>query len=58
MLPFEKGQEMIRTHKLRKFTEGVQRFYGRQSFEVTIENEENWEEVLDLLEEAYKAQKI
>src|SRR3989344_4326552 len=38
MLPFEKGQEMIRTHKLRKFTEGVQRFYGRQSFEVTIEN--------------------
>lgn len=57
MLPFEKGQEMIKTHRLRKFTEGVQRFYGRPSFEVTIENEENQGEVLDLLTEAYKAQR-
>ncbi|HLC63050.1 MAG TPA: DUF5655 domain-containing protein [Candidatus Nanoarchaeia archaeon] len=54
MLPFEKGQEMIKTNKLRKFTEGIQKFYGRPSFEVTIENEENQGEVLDLLVEAYK----
>lgn len=56
MLPFEIGQEMIQQHKLRKFTEGIQRFYGRPSFEVTVENNENLDEVLKILEEAYRKQ--
>ena len=56
MLPFEKGREMIRFHKLRQFGEGIQRFYGRPSFEITIENNENLDEVFGLLKEAYRNQ--
>ncbi len=56
MLPFEKGEEMIQHHRLRKFTEKTQKFYGRGSFEITVENNENLEEVLKLLEEAYRKQ--
>lgn len=56
IVPFEKGREMITNHRLRKFTEGIQSFYGRPSFEVTIENNENLDEVLNLLEEAYREQ--
>lgn len=56
MLPYEKGLEMIHYHKLRGFTPGIEKFYGRSSFEVTIENKENLDEVLKLIEEAYKDQ--
>lgn len=56
MLPFEIGTDLIKFHRLRKFTEGIQRFYGRPSFEVTIEDEKNIEEIFNLLEEAYKEQ--
>jgi predicted transport protein len=56
MLPYEKGEEMISHHRLRRFTPGIERFYGRSSFEVTVENKENLDEVLKLLEEAHKDQ--
>ena len=56
MLPYEKGLEMIHHHRLRKFTPGIEKFYGRSSFETTIENDENLEEILELLKEAYKDQ--
>lgn len=56
MLPYIKGQEFIKNHKLREFTEGIIKFYGRPSFEVKIESEENLDEIFNLLEEAYKRQ--
>ncbi len=56
MLPYEIGEKMIKHHKLRQFTEGIQKFYGSPSFEVTVENLSNVEEVLTLFEEAYKYQ--
>ncbi len=28
MLPYEVGLEMIRNHKLGRFTEGIEKFYG------------------------------
>ena len=56
MLPYEIGQKMIKHHKLRQFTEGIQKFYGSPSFEVTLENQSNIEEVLNLLKEAYNHQ--
>ncbi len=56
MLPYEIGQKMIKTHKLREFTEGVQRFYGSPSFGMTVENQNDIDEVVKLLEAAYKQQ--
>ena len=56
MLPYTRGQEIIKNHKLREFTEGIKKFYGGPSFEVKIESEENLDEVFNLLEEAYKKQ--
>ena len=57
MLPYERGKTTIKHHKLREFTEGIQRFYGNPSFEVKIEDKENFDEVKNILEEAYKNQK-
>jgi len=56
MLPFEIGEKMINHHKLRQFTEGIQKFYGSPSFEVTVENQSSIEEILSLLKEAYNHQ--
>ena len=57
MLPYEKGKTIITHHKLREFTEGIQRFYGNPSFEVKIEDKQNFDEIKIILEEAYKNQK-
>ncbi|PIN89549.1 hypothetical protein COU57_06145 [Candidatus Pacearchaeota archaeon CG10_big_fil_rev_8_21_14_0_10_32_14] len=57
MLPYEKGVEKIKNHRLRKYTEGIERFYGGNSFEITIEEEKNLSEVIDLILESYQKQK-
>ncbi|MBI2659458.1 hypothetical protein HYX05_05165 [Candidatus Woesearchaeota archaeon] len=57
MVPYEMGNSIIKYHKLRKFTDGIQRFYGNPSFEITIENKQNFDEVKTILQEAYKKQK-
>ena len=57
MLSFEIGQKMIKNHKFRQLTEGVQKFYGFPgSFEVTVENTNNIDEVVAILKEAYNHQ--
>jgi len=56
MLPLETGQKMIKNHKIKEFTEGIQRFYGSASFQITLEDKKNIEEVFVLLEMAYKHQ--
>jgi predicted transport protein len=56
ILPFEIGQKMIKNHKLRQFTEGIQKFYGAPSFEVTVENQNHIKEILNLLKEAHNHQ--
>ena len=56
MLPYEVGKSRIKHHRLRQFTDSIQKFYGRSSFEITIENEENLSEVIKLVEEAYRQQ--
>ena len=57
MVPYKKGREMIKHHRLRQFTEGIERFYGHPSFEVTVENQNNFDEIINVIEEAYKLQK-
>lgn len=56
MLPFENGNALIKKHKITQLSGGVQKFYNGPCFEVTIENNENIEEIIKALEEAYKQQ--
>ncbi|MFH0749202.1 MAG: DUF5655 domain-containing protein [Candidatus Bathyarchaeota archaeon] len=56
LLPYETGNNLIKKHKLRQLPLGTQKFWGGPSFEVTIENEENIEEILKALDEEYKQQ--
>ena len=57
ILPYPIGEKIVKNHKLRKFTEGIERFYGGPSFEVKIENEEDLDEIITLLRLAYESQK-
>ncbi len=56
MLPYETGNNLIKKHKLTQLHESVQKFYNGPCFKVTLENDENLDEVLKALEEAYKQQ--
>ncbi|MEM2139213.1 MAG: DUF5655 domain-containing protein [Candidatus Woesearchaeota archaeon] len=56
MLSYETGASLIKKHKLTQLHESVQNFYNGPCFKVTLENEDNLEEVLKALEEAYKQQ--
>ena len=54
MLPYETGNNLIKRHKITQLSEGIQKFYNGPCFRVTLENEQNQDEVLKALEEAYK----
>jgi len=56
MVPYEAGNTIIKKHKLRQLTAGVQKYYNGPCFEVTLENEDNLDEILKTLEQAYKKQ--
>jgi len=56
MLPYEVGNSLIKKHKLTQLSQGIQDFYNGQCFQVTLENEDDLEEVIKTLEEAYKQQ--
>jgi predicted transport protein len=56
ILPYEIGNKIITKHKVHQEGEGVQRFYGYPMFSVMVENEDNFDEIIKALEEAYKQQ--
>lgn len=56
MLPYETGNGLVKRHKLTQLSQGIQKFYNGPCFKVTLENEENFDEILKALEEAYKQQ--
>lgn len=56
MLPFEVGNSIIKNHKIKQLSQGVQDFYGFPCFKVTLDSEENLEEITKTLAEAYKQQ--
>lgn len=56
MLPYERGKELIKKHKLTQLHESVQNFYNGPCFKVTLMNEDNFDEIINTLEEAYKQQ--
>ncbi|MFH8120427.1 MAG: DUF5655 domain-containing protein [Candidatus Aenigmatarchaeota archaeon] len=54
MLPYESGKNLIRKHKVTMLSQGIQDWYGAPCFQITLENEEDLDEVIHTLEEAYK----
>ena len=56
MLPYEAGINLIKKHKLKQLSAGVQKFYNGSCFTVTVEKEDNLDEIIKTLEEAYKLQ--
>jgi len=56
MLPYDIGNRMIKKHKLVQLKEGIQKFYNGPCFDVIIEHEDNLDEILKTLEQAYKEQ--
>ncbi len=57
ILPYKMGVILIKNHKINEESEGVQKFYGGPCFSVMIENENDLDEILNALSEAYKQQK-
>jgi len=56
MLSYETGETLIKKHKLIQLSEGIQKFYGRPCFQVTLRKRSNLDEILNALREAYKLQ--
>jgi predicted transport protein len=56
MLPYQKTSEIIKKHSIKKLSEVVQSFYNGPSTEIFIENQNNLEEIITALSEAYKNQ--
>jgi len=56
MLPYESGVAQIKKHKITQLSQSIQRFYNGQCFRVTIETEDNLDEITKALEEAYRQQ--
>lgn len=54
-VPYEKGKNLIKHHKIKKPSESVQKFwFSAPCFEVTLDNDENLSEVINLLKESNK----
>jgi predicted transport protein len=56
MLPYDVGTNLIKNHKLTQLAASVQKFYNGPCFSVTLENEENLDEINKTLEEAFRQQ--
>ena len=56
MLSFEGSGRLIKKHKITQLSQRVQEFYNGPCFRVTLENNQNVDEVIDALKEAYKRQ--
>ena len=57
MLPYERGKEIIKKHKITELSKSIQSFYNGPCFKVTIANSANLDEIIKALEEAYLQQK-
>jgi predicted transport protein len=56
MLPYKIGSNIIKKHKIIEESGSVQKFYGGPCFSIFIENEDNFDEIIKAIEEAYKQQ--
>lgn len=47
MLSYEIGLNLIKSHKIKQLSQGVQNWYGYPCFRITWENEKSLEEIRD-----------
>jgi len=57
MLSYENGEKIIKKHKIIPLADSVQNFYNGSCFQVTLENNNNLEEIIAAIRESYKQQK-
>jgi len=53
MLPYETGRDIVKKHKISMLSPGIQDWYGAPCFQVTLENAENLDEIINALKQAY-----
>lgn len=58
MLPIEKVQKLLKHHKSKEPSLSVQKFYYGKCAEVTVDSKANIDEVINVLDEASKAERI
>lgn len=56
MIPYENSNSLINKHFIKQLPQRSQKFWGGPCFQVSVDNEDNLEEIIDTLEEAYKLQ--
>jgi predicted transport protein len=56
VLPYEVGSKFITKHRIQQLSQGIQDWYGYPCFSVTLENQDNFDEIVKALEEAYRKQ--
>jgi predicted transport protein len=57
MIPYEQGRQIIKKHKSSPLSESIKKFYGAECFKVTLENENNLDEVIQAIIQSYNQQK-
>jgi len=55
-MPYEKINNLIKYHTITQSSDAIQNFYGKPCFMVTIDNDNNLDEIYNVLKEAYKLQ--
>lgn len=53
-VPYEKGKDLIQHHKISELSQSVQDWYNASCFRITIEDNENLDEVVNILRKAAK----
>ncbi len=56
MMPYKVGAEIVKKHEIYEEGKAQQNFYGAPCFSIMIETEDNFDEIIKALEEAYKQQ--
>jgi len=57
MMSYEDGKQLIKKHKLSPLSDSIKKFHGGECFRITLENEDNLDEVIQAIMQSYKQQK-
>ena len=57
MLNYQKAGELAKNHKIINESEGVKKFYGGECVSIPIESKDNFDEIKNIIKEAYLNQK-
>jgi predicted transport protein len=52
MLPYDIGKQSIKNHKIKSLSPGIQHFYGAPCFAITIDKNNDLDEIINIIKEA------